>query len=137
MKSLENRYTKVFGAYDILGIVGEDLDSPMVRAIAEAASVGLRESGHRVTHMGLASAPMTYWYGAEGGFDGSIAVTSSHLPQQHNGLKLCQRDAVPLSSEHGLSEMLAMLQKGFQRNQWMIMIGDGIDVIRACPNRAI
>jgi len=74
MESLENRYIKIFGAYDIRGIVGEELDSPMVRAIAsaygdylcpdqlghfvighdarwsspalaEAASVGLRESG--------------------------------------------------------------------------------------------
>jgi phosphomannomutase len=139
-KSIRNRYVKIFGAYDIRGIVGEDLDSPMVRAIAgaygdylcpdqpghfvighdarwsspalaEAASVGLRESGHNVTHIGLASTPMVYWYGAEGGFDGSIAVTASHLPQQYNGLKLCQRDALPLSSEHGLSEILAMLQR--------------------------
>jgi phosphomannomutase len=75
MESLENRYIKIFGAYDIRGVVGEELDSPMVRAIAgaygdylcpdqpghflighdarwsspafaEAASVGLRESGH-------------------------------------------------------------------------------------------
>jgi phosphomannomutase len=146
MKSLKNRYIKVFGAYDIRGVVGDDLDSPMVRAIAgaygdylcpdqpghfvighdgrwsspalaEAASVGLRESGHNVTHMGLASTPMVYWYGAEGGFDGSIAVTASHLPPQYNGLKLCQRDALPLSSEHGLSEILAMLQKGPQRKE--------------------
>jgi phosphomannomutase len=146
MKSLENRYAKIFGAYDIRGVVGEELDSPMVRAIAgaygdylcpgqpghfvighdgrwsspalaEAASVGLRESGHHVTHMGLASTPMVYWYGAEGGFDGSIAVTASHLPQQYNGLKLCQRDAIPLSSEHGLSEILAMLQKGPRRKE--------------------
>jgi phosphomannomutase len=146
MKSLENRYTKVFGAYDIRGVVGEDLDSTMVRAIAgaygdylcpdregrfvvghdgrwsspalaEAASVGLRESGHNVTHMGLASTPMVYWYGAEGDFDGSIAVTASHLPPQYNGLKLCQRDALPLSNEQGLSEILAMLQKGPQRKK--------------------
>jgi phosphomannomutase len=146
MKSLENRYAKIFGAYDIRGAVGEDLDSPMVRAIAgaygdylcpdqpghfvighdgrwsspalaEAASVGLRESGHNVTHMGLASTPMVYWYGAEGGFDGSIAVTASHLPPQYNGLKLCQRDALPLSSEHGLSEILAMLQRQPQHKE--------------------
>jgi phosphomannomutase len=143
MKSPENRYAKIFGAYDIRGVVGEDLDSRTVRAIAgaygdyvcpdqegrflighdgrwsspalvEAASVGLRECGHNVTHMGLASTPMVYWYGADGGFDGSIAVTASHLPPQHNGLKLCQRDALPLSSEHGLSEILAMLQKEAQ-----------------------
>jgi phosphomannomutase len=146
MKSLKGSYKKIFGAYDIRGIVGEDLDSPMVRAIAgaygdylcpdqpghfvighdgrwsspalaEAASVGLRESGHNVTHMGLASTPMVYWYGAEGGFDGSIAVTASHLPPQYNGLKLCQRDALPLSSEHGLSEVLAMLQRQPQHKE--------------------
>jgi phosphomannomutase len=146
MKSLENRYTKVFGVYDIRGVVGEELDSPMVRAIAgaygdylcpdqpghfvighdarwsssalaEAASVGLRESGHSVTHMGLASTPMVYWYGAEGGFDGSIAVTASHLPRQYNGLKLCQRDALPLSGEHGLSEISAMLQRRPRRRE--------------------
>jgi phosphomannomutase len=146
MKSLGNRYIRIFGAYDIRGIVGEDLDSPMVRAIAsaygdylcpdqpghfvighdgrwsspalaEAASVGLRESGHHVTHMGLASTPMVYWYGAEGGFDGSIAITASHLPPQYNGLKLCQRDALPLSSEHGLSEILAMLQRQPQHRE--------------------
>jgi phosphomannomutase len=146
MKSLKGSYKKIFGAYDIRGRVGEDLDSPMVRAIAgaygdylcpdqpghfvighdgrwsspalaEAASVGLRESGHNVTHMGLASTPMVYWYGAEGGFDGSIAVTASHLPPQYNGLKLCQRDALPLSSEHGLSEVLAMLQRQPQHKE--------------------
>jgi phosphomannomutase len=137
---VEDSYTKIFGAYDIRGIVGGELDSPMVRAIsgaygdylcpdqpghfvighdarwsspafAEAASVGLREAGHGVTHIGLASTPMVYWYGAEGDFDGSIAVTASHLPPQYNGLKLCQRDALPLSSEHGLPDIAAMLQR--------------------------
>ena len=140
MTSVENRYRKIFGAYDIRGVVGEDLDSAMVRAIAgaygdylcpgregrfivghdgrwsspalvEAASVGLREFGHNVTHIGLATTPMVYWYGAEASFDGSIAVTASHLPPQHNGLKLCGQDALPLSSDQGLSEILAMLQK--------------------------
>jgi phosphomannomutase len=139
VKQFKNSYHKVFGAYDIRGIVGEELDSHMVRNIAgaygdylcperpgrfvighdgrwsspaftEAASVGLRESGHRVTHIGLASTPMVYWYGAEAGFDGSISISASHLPPQYNGLKLCQRDALPLSSEHGLSEIAAALR---------------------------
>jgi phosphomannomutase len=146
MKSVEDSYKKIFGAYDIRGVVGEDLDSAMVRAIAgaygdylcpdkegrfvvgydgrwsspalaEAASEGLRESGHNVTHIGLATTPMVYWYGAEGCFDGSIAVTASHLPPQYNGLKLCGRDAVPLGSDHGLSEILAMLQRQPRRKE--------------------
>jgi phosphomannomutase len=135
-----NRYTRIFGAYDIRGLVGQDLDSPMVRAIAgayggylcpqepghflighddrwssaafaEAASFGLREFGHKVTHIGLASTPMVYWYGAEGGFDGSITISASHLPPDYNGLKLCSRDALPLSSEHGLPEIADILRK--------------------------
>jgi phosphomannomutase len=140
VKTAEDRYTKIFGAYDIRGVVGQGLDSPAVRAIAgaygdylcpekaghfvighdgrwsspalaEAASVGLRESSHRVTHIGLASTPMVYWYGAEAGFDGSIAVSASHLPPQYNGLKLCSRDALPLSGEHGLNEIATRLEK--------------------------
>jgi phosphomannomutase len=137
---MQDRYSRIFGAYDIRGVVGDDLDSPTTRAIAraygnylcpnhaghfvighdarwsspalaEAASIGLRESGHQVTHIGLSSTPMVYWYGAEGDFDGSIAISASHLPAEYNGLKLCQRDALPLSSEHGLSEIAAILRK--------------------------
>ena len=139
-KKIEDRYTRVFGAYDIRGIVGDDLDSATIIAIArafgdylcpkepgsflighdgrwsspalaEAVSIGLRESGHRVTHIGLSSTPMVYWYGAEGDFDGSIAISASHLPANYNGLKLCQRDALPLSGEHGLPEIEAMSRK--------------------------
>jgi len=137
---MKDRYAKIFGAYDIRGVVGKDLDSPTARAIAraygdylchdhagrfvighdarwsspalaEAASIGLRESGHQVTHIGLSSTPMVYWYGAEGGFDGSIAISASHLPPEYNGLKLCQQDALPLSSEHGLLEIAEILGK--------------------------
>jgi phosphomannomutase len=140
VKTMEERYSRIFGAYDIRGVVGHDLDSPMVReiaraygeylcpqrpghflighddrwssaAFAEAASFGLRESGHKVTHIGLASTPMVYWFGAEGGFDGSIAISASHLPPNYNGLKLCSCDALPLSSEHGLTEVADILRK--------------------------
>lgn len=121
MKRVEDRYIKIFGDYDVRGVVGKELNSTLVRAIteaygdylcpknagcfvighdgrwsspalAEAASVGLRESGHKVTHVGLASTPMVYWYGAEAGFDGSIAMSARHLPPQYNGLKLCHRE---------------------------------------------
>jgi phosphomannomutase len=139
-RKIEDRYSRVFGAYDIRGIVCDDLDSATVMAIAraygdylcpkepgsflighdgrwsspalaEAASIGLRQSGHKVTHIGLSSTPMVYWYGAEGGFDGSIAISASHLPPDYNGLKLCSRDALPLSNEHGLPEIEAMSRK--------------------------
>jgi phosphomannomutase len=140
VKSKEDRYSRIFGAYDIRGVVGKDLDTPTIleisrayadylcpkqpghfvighddrsssAAFAEAASVGLRQSGHKVTHIGLSSTPMVYWYGAEGDFDGSITISASHLPPNYNGLKLCSRDALPLSNEHGLLEIEAMLRQ--------------------------
>ncbi len=132
-------YEHLFGAYDIRGMVGPELDSRKARAIAaaygnylcperpgrflighdtrlsspalaEAVSVGLREEGHQVVHIGLATTPMVYWYGAEGEFDGSVSVTASHLHPEYNGLKFCERDAKPLSGTHGLPEILAALK---------------------------
>ncbi len=137
---MADRLEEIFGAYDIRGVVGENLDTPTVRRIAraygdfvasdhpgrflvghdarltsvalsEAVSVGLREGGHHVVHLGLATTPMTYWVGAEGGFDGSVTVTASHLPPEHNGLKLCADDAKPLSVEHGLPEIQAAVRR--------------------------
>ncbi|WP_165698654.1 phosphohexomutase domain-containing protein [Bremerella volcania] len=129
---------RIFGAYDIRGVVGQNLDSRNVRAIAgsfgnylcpeesgrflighdtrlsspalaEAVSVGLREEGHQVVEIGLAPTPMVYWYGAAGEFDGSVVVTASHLHPEYNGLKLCERDAKPLSGVHGLPEIAAAI----------------------------
>lgn len=131
---------KLFGAYDIRGIVGQELNSAIARkiargygnslcpgrrgrflighdgrisspALAEAFSVGLREAGHQVVHLGQATTPMIYWCGAEGKYDGSVCVTASHLPPEHNGFKLCREDAIPLSGEHGLPEVLAAMEK--------------------------
>ena len=145
MKSKKDRYSRIFGAYDIRGVVGQDLDTPTVMAIAraygdylcpsqpgrfvighddrwssaafaEAASVGLRQAGHKVTHIGLSSTPLVYWYGAEGDFDGSITISASHLPPNYNGLKLCSRDALPLSNEHGLPEIEAALYQSSRIN---------------------
>lgn len=136
-----DRLDDIFGAYDVRGVVGDDLDSSValrlgrayadhlaprgggrflvghdVRtsspALAEAVSVGMRLGGHSVTHLGLAATPLVYWAGAEGRFDGSVAVTASHLPPEHNGFKLCRRDAIPLSSEDGLPDILAAMRAG-------------------------
>ena len=133
-------FIPLFGAYDIRGIVGENLNGEVTRkiaqaygksispnrsgiflighdgrvsspALAESFSVGLREAGHQVVHLGQATTPMIYWCGAEGKYDGSVCVTASHLPPEHNGFKLCRQDAIPLSGEHGLPEIIAEMKK--------------------------
>jgi len=130
----------LFGAYDIRGIVGKNLYSSAARkiayaygyslspnnpgkflighdcrlssaALAESFSIGLREAGHRVVHLGQATTPMIYWCGAEGQFTGSVCVTASHLPPEHNGFKLCKEDAIPLSGEDGLPNIIQAIEK--------------------------
>lgn len=125
---------KVFGAYDIRGIYGQNIDCEFARQLgqsfgsyicpkspgnflvghdarlsspelADALCLGLSQAGHQVTNIGLASTPLIYWYGAEGGFDGSVTVTASHLPPQHNGFKLCRKGAETLSAEDGLPDI--------------------------------
>ncbi|MBI2704685.1 MAG: phosphomannomutase/phosphoglucomutase [Actinobacteria bacterium] len=135
---MADRLDEIFGAYDIRGIAGENIDTPIMRAIgraygdhvapgrgrflighdgrttspalSEAVSVGLREGGHSVVHLGLAPTPMCYWVGATSGFAGSVTVTASHLPPEHNGCKLCRDDAIPLSGEDGLPEIKAAVR---------------------------
>lgn len=140
---MSDRLDEIFGAYDIRGVVGDNIGTPIMRgigrafgdhvgegstrpgrylighdgrttspALAEAVSVGLREGGHRVAHLGLATTPMTYWVGAQHGYDGSVTVTASHLPPEHNGCKLCREDAIPLSVDDGLPDIEASMRAG-------------------------
>ena len=132
---------ELFHAYDIRGVAGDDLDCETAMAIARAfgdtirpgggrfaigydarttstalaaaASVGLRSSGHQVVHIGRCTPPMLYWYGAEAGFDGSVMITASHLPARYNGFKLCGPDALPLSGSKGLPEVRSMTRIPF------------------------
>ena len=87
---MQDRYARIFGSYDIRGVVGEDLDSPTARAIAraygeylcpdyagrfvighdarwsspaiaEAVSIGLRESGHQGIRSHTWAFPVPQW----------------------------------------------------------------------------
>lgn len=50
-KSNKDRYTRIFGAYDIRGVIGEDLDTPTMMHITRAYGGYLypRQTGHFVT----------------------------------------------------------------------------------------
>src|SRR5262249_41580115 len=128
----------LFGAYDIRGIYGQSLNETFARSLgrafgqflschkklrilvghdsrshspslAEALIEGLRDSGHDVVSIGIASTPMIAWYGASSGFDGSVSVTASHLAKEFNGFKLYQGQAVPIGSRNGLKQVEEIL----------------------------
>src|SRR5271166_1065722 len=122
----------VFKAYDIRGVVPEQLDAPMCRAIgaavarftraprllvardmrpsgvelAAAFAEGARAEGTAVTDLGMASTDFLYF--AAGRLDAPGAMfTASHNPAQYNGIKLCLAGARPIGRDTGLDEIQA------------------------------
>ncbi|MGP8058405.1 MAG: phosphomannomutase/phosphoglucomutase, partial [Acidimicrobiales bacterium] len=123
----------VFKAYDIRGVVPDQLDAPMCRAIgaavarftgarrllvardmrpsgvelAAAFAEGARGEGTAVTDLGMASTDFLYF--AAGRLDAPGAMfTASHNPAQYNGIKLCLAGARPIGRDTGLGEIEAL-----------------------------
>ena len=123
-------FGKIFKAYDVRGVYPDDLDEDAARrigsafaqftgadrvavgrdmrpsspALAQAFAVGVSATGARVTDVGEVSTDALYF--ASGRYDLPAAMfTASHNPARYNGLKLCREQAVPLSSDSGLSEI--------------------------------
>ncbi len=117
-------------AYDVRGLVGEQLDEEVAAALGAAAAVvlgegsgsfvvghdmrpssrplvaafaeGVVDQGLDVVDVGLASTDMLYY--ASGVLDLPGAMfTASHNPAAYNGVKLCRAGAAPVSLETGLA----------------------------------
>jgi phosphomannomutase len=136
MVGLVNRMDQVFKAYDVRGIVPEQLDAPMCHAIgramarfagapeilvcrdmresgvelAAAFSDGVRSEGVNVTDLGMASTDFLYF--ASGHLEAPGAMfTASHNPAKYNGLKMCLSGARPIGRDTGLAEIEAEAEK--------------------------
>jgi phosphomannomutase len=126
----------VFKAYDIRGVVPDDLNALQFRAIgvavarytaaptilvardmresgvelSEAFALGARSEGAGVIDLGLASTDLLYF--AAGSLDAPGAMfTASHNPARYNGLKLCQSGARPIGRDTGLTEIQATAEQ--------------------------
>jgi phosphomannomutase len=131
----------IFKAYDIRGVVPDQLDEDLARRIgaafaavqnlaagdgmvvvgrdmresseplARAFAEGLTESGVDVVDIGLASTDELYF--ASGALDAAGAMfTASHNPAHYNGIKLCRPGAAPVGKESGLTEIQEMVESG-------------------------
>ena len=117
----------IFRAYDIRGIVDENLDASVVRRIgrafcAEALALGqhrvvtgrdgrhsgpalhralnegLAEGGMAVIDIGMAPTPVLYFATHAAGTGAGVMVTGSHNPANYNGLKMVL-DGKPLAED--------------------------------------
>ena len=127
----------IFKAYDIRGVVPDQLDAETARSIGwafarfadapkivvardmrpsgeelvEAFSDGATAAGVDVVDLGLASTDLLYF--AAGHLDAPGAMfTASHNPAKYNGIKLCLAGARPVGQDSGLAEIKEMAEKG-------------------------
>jgi phosphomannomutase len=128
---------RVFKAYDVRGVVPDDLDADLARSIgaafaewtglpsillgrdsrlsspelARAISDGARSRGADIVDLGLASTDLVYF--ASGSLDlPAIMITASHNPKEYNGLKFCLPGARPVGEDSGLRDIRALVERG-------------------------
>ena len=130
-------FAKIFKAYDIRGLVPDELDEGAAEAIgagfarltgarslvtvrdmrtsseplAAAFAHGATSQGADVVNAGLGSTDMLYYASGSLGIPGAM-ITASHNPSKYNGIKLCQAGARPVGVDTGLTELLEMVSHG-------------------------
>ncbi len=127
----------IFKAYDIRGIVPDQLNSELARSIGAAFAAfagaprilmardmrpsgeelsrafaqGVNDAGVDVVDLGLASTDEMYY--ASGALDAPGAMfTASHNPPTYNGIKLCLSGARPIGQDSGLADIKAAIESG-------------------------
>jgi len=132
-----SRYDSVFKAYDIRGLVPEQLDAEMCARIgaafarfsgsdrvlvardmrpsgvelASAFAEGVMSQGADVVDLGMTSTDLIYY--AAGILDAPGAMfTASHNPAQYNGIKLCLAGARPVGEDSGLLDVKSLAEQG-------------------------
>lgn len=131
---------RVIKAYDVRGLVGEEITEPLVNdvgaafaglmrgedasqvvighdmrdsspALAAAFAAGVTGQGLDVVRIGLASTDQLYF--ASGLLDCPGAMfTASHNPAAYNGIKLCRAGAKPVGADTGLKTISDALIAG-------------------------
>jgi phosphomannomutase len=127
---------RVFKAYDVRGVVPDDLNADLVRRIgaafarwsgapaillgrdcrlsspelAAAIAEGATSQGADVVDLGLASTDLLYFASGSQALPG-VMLTASHNPKQYNGLKFCLSGARPVGEETGLRDVRALVEQ--------------------------
>ncbi|MYW93284.1 phosphomannomutase/phosphoglucomutase [Amycolatopsis rubida] len=126
-------------AYDIRGVVGEQLDAALVRDFGAAFALlikpeapavvighdmrdsspelsaafadGVTSQGLDVVTIGLASTDQLYFASGSLNLPGAM-FTASHNPSKYNGIKMCRAGASPVGQDTGLAEIRDTVEQG-------------------------
>ncbi|HEU5033970.1 MAG TPA: phosphomannomutase/phosphoglucomutase [Mycobacteriales bacterium] len=128
---------RIVKAYDIRGVVPDELDEDVARAVggafarlmrsdrivtahdmresspglARAFAEGATAQGVDVVEAGLGSTDLLYFASGSLGVPGAM-FTASHNPARYNGIKLCRAGAAPVGQDTGLADIRAMVEQG-------------------------
>jgi phosphomannomutase len=84
-------------------VVGRDM-RPSSPALAEAFMAGVRAQGVDTVDLGLVSTDLLYYASGRLGLPGAV-WTASHNPARYNGVKLCRAGAEPVALDTGLAQI--------------------------------
>ncbi len=128
----------VVKAYDVRGVVGEQLTASLLYDLGAAAADeladggpfligrdmrasspelagafarGLQDRGIDVIDLGLCSTDLVTYASGELGAAGAM-FTASHNPARYNGVKLCRAGAVPVAIDTGLGALVDRIRAG-------------------------
>ena len=124
--------SQIIKAYDVRGVVPDQLDAGLARdvgaafasvlgaaggaiavghdmrpsspMIVDAFAEGAASQGADVVRIGLVSTDALYFASGSMDVPGAM-VTASHNPAQYNGIKLCRAGASPVGQDSGLAEI--------------------------------
>ena len=122
--------TSIFKAYDIRGVVPDELDADAAARIgeglarftgsdrlllgqdmrtssgelAQAFARGAARVGARILHVGEVSTDALYFASGKLDLPGAM-ITASHNPARYNGFKPCGKQAAPIGSDSGLEDI--------------------------------
>jgi phosphomannomutase len=128
---------RIVKAYDIRGVVPDELDESIARQVgaafvrllgasavvtahdmresspglARAFAEGATAQGADVVEAGLASTDLLYFASGRLGMPGAM-FTASHNPARYNGIKLCRAGAAPVGQDTGLAEIRRLVTDG-------------------------
>ena len=133
----EDSLHKIFKAYDVRGVVPDQLDEDLARltggafvrvtgaetvvighdmrpsspGLSQAFAEGATRAGADVVLIGLASTDQLYFASGHLGHAGAM-FTASHNPAQYNGIKMCRPQAQPIGMDTGLAEIRDLVASG-------------------------
>ncbi|HWC34946.1 MAG TPA: phosphomannomutase/phosphoglucomutase [Mycobacteriales bacterium] len=132
-----SRLSSIVKAYDIRGLVPDELDDALARdlgaafvrfldadrivtaydmresspGLAAAFAEGATAQGADVVAAGLGSTDLLYFAAGTLGVPGAM-FTASHNPARYNGIKLCRAGAAPVGMDSGLAEIRDLAESG-------------------------